>query len=1020
MKKLLLILVSTSFLSFGQAINGELYGTVLDPNGAAVPAAPVVVTSEDTGIKRTAQSSPEGLYAVSGLRPGAYRVSVEMSGFKHYQKSKIVLTAGSSVQADLPLVLGNTSERIDVVAEGETIDTSSGTVGQLIDGSQLRDIALNGRNVSQLLMVLPGVVATTDEFDRGGIGFGSFGDFNVNGMRATQMSATVDGGSNQDSGNITSMTNNVGVDFVSEVKVATSGYSAEYGRFSGAQMNFTTRGGGNRYHGTLFEFFRNDKLNARSFFSPTVDTLRLNNFGWNFGGWVPFPGLSSASKKTLFFFAGQEYKRRVDGQTKLATMPTQAERSGIINASATLVYPSNFPDAGLRGKPILDPSRATAPNPTGRNILPRQYMTSNGLAVMKIFDVMEGITSRYTDAPIANNTIFQLSNRDTRREDILRIDYVPVPKHRFTFRHLYDTGSLYTPYETGNIPTFSATRRNRAPNDQLTWSWVSGARVNDLSLTSTYLYLERLPEDSYRLPSTYGLHIKELFGHEMEDYGIPSIAISGYTTISGARINSKSPVYDISLRDSYSWARGKHTLKFGGIFIRNIKNERITGPLPGQFTFNASGNSITSGNALLDTLLGNFRQYTEGSNDNFTYVRFNQLETYIHDDWRASDRLTLNLGIRQQFFGAPWSAYDNLTTFVPEFFDPLRAQKVIAAGPDAGQLEPGIGVPYNGLVIGGNGFPDPGRVPANAVNQTQLFHNLPRSLYSGQNKFSPRLGFAYRADRNGNTVIRSGIAIYYDRLAAGRSVEAGGNPPFTNTVTLFDGKLDDPSSGKASAQFPVSVTSLRPGITAPTTYTWNFGITRKILNSNLDVNYVSTQGRHLLRRPDLNQVTPALQNANRTLNINALRPYQGYTNIRLYESGASSSYHALQAGLTRRYKSSLTYSIAYTWSKVLTDSTADGTEPESNLTFAASVPCLLRPEPCVCRVECVSIAVFPRPPQCPGLCCGRLGYLRSAADAVRPLADAADQHAYGQPPSRCRGTAAVPRPPDLPNVAGRQ
>ncbi len=458
--------------------------------------------------------------------------------------------------------------------------------------------------------------------------------------------------------------------------------------------------------------------------------------------------------------------------------------------------------------------------------------------------------------------------------------------------------------------------------------------MNDLAVTSTYLYLERLPNDNYRFPSTYGLNIKELFGHEMDDYGIPSIAISGYTTISGARINPKSPVYDFSVRDSYSWLRGKHTWKFGGIYIKNIKNERITGSLPGQFTFNASGNSITSGNALLDTLLGNFRQYTEGSNDNFTYVRFNQVESYLADTWRVTPRLTVDLGVRQQFFGAPYSAYNNLVTFVPELFDPRRAQQVVPTGSNAGQLAPNTGSPYNGLVIGGNSYPDPARVPAAALRATQLFHNLPDSLYSSQNKFSPRVGLVYDLTGKGTTVFRSGVAIYYDRLAAGRTVEAGGNPPFTSTVTLFDGKLDDPSSGKASAQFPVAVTSVDPAITAPTTYNWNVGVQRKVfLNSILDVNYVSTQGRHLLRRPDLNLVTPELQNSNRTVNINALRPYQGYTNIRLYESGASSSYNGLQVGLTRRYRSSFTYSVAYTWSKVLTDSPGDATEPESNLDY---------------------------------------------------------------------------------------
>lgn len=307
-----------------------------------------------------------------------------------------------------------------------------------------------------------------------------------------------------------------------------------------------------------------------------------------------------------------------------------------------------------------------------------------------------------------------------------------------------------------------------------------------------------------------------------------------------------------------------------------------------------------------------------------------------------------------------------------------------------------MGIAFNGLVIGGDSYPDPGRVPDNARQATQLFHNLPRSLYRSQNKFSPRIGLVYDLTGKGTTVFRSGVAIYYDRLAAGRSVEAGGNPPFTNTVTLFDGKLDDPSSGKASAQFPVAVTSVNPNITAPTTYNWNVGIQRKIFfNSILEVNYVSTQGRHLLRRPDLNQVTPAVQNANRTVNINALRPYQGYTTIRLYESGASSCYNGLQVGLTRRYKSSFTYSLAYTRSKVLTDSTADGTEPESNLDF--------RRERSYASFDRNHVFVVTHVYRIPGFRNQRsfLGYfaggwdVSASADAVWSLADPNYQHADG-------------------------
>ncbi len=900
MKSVLLLLLTCAGSLYAQVTTAQVSGRVVDRTGAGIPRVSVRVTDQNTSATREVRTGDDGYYAVPNLPASTYSLEVKNTGFKTYVQTDIHLTAGDRLDVSPTLEVGGTTESITVQSQGERVETESGTVGALIDGSQVRELALNGRNLIQLTMLVPGVVVTTDQFDRGSTAFGGVGDFYINGMRSTSNAVTVDGGANQDSGNVVSQTNNVGVDFVQEVKVASSGYSAEYGRNAGGQVNFQTRSGTQRFSGTLFEFFRNDKLNTRSFFAPQIEQLRLNNFGWSLGGPIMIPGVFNEKRQKLFFFAGQEYKRRVDGDTRRATVPTRDERAGIINSTATLVYPSNFAVPELRGEPITDPSRATPENPTGRNILPLRYMTPNGRAIMSMFDKVEPLSTLYVDQKIANNITFQLANRDIRRQDIFKVDYHKSDKNRFNFRYLYDTGTNAVPYETGTLPTFSATRTNRARNMQAQWtSVISQSTINEFSAVSNYLFLERIPYGDLRMPSTYGLNLKEIFGIESSVYGIPSIAIAGYTTISGARPNPRSPVWDASIRDNFSHVRGKHNLKTGILVIRNRKNERTNTTLTGAYTFNNVGNLYTTGNALLDTLLGNYRQYTESDNDKFNRIRFTQVESYIADTWKVRPNLTLDVGVRYYFMTPPYTADDMISTFLPEKYNPAQAQRVIATGTNAGQLQPGVGVPGNGIARAGEG--------------------VPRGFYQNQQKFSPRFGFAWDPSGKGRFSVRGGGAIYYDRLPAGDTAIAGGNPPFVNTVTLFDGRFDDPAGGKSS-DFPVSITGFRPDIVAPATYNWNFGIQKQLwFNTLLDVNYVSTQGRHLLRRPDINQVMPWVQYNNLTANINSLRPYQGYTSINMYESSAASNYHGLQTQFTRRYTSGVTFSVAYTWSKVLTD-----------------------------------------------------------------------------------------------------
>ncbi len=671
----LLLFALASAQLFAQS--AQISGQVTDPSGRIVPNVDVAATNSDTGLRRTATSNESGYYLMPALQPGDYDVTATKDGFKTLSRKGIRLVTDGRLRVDFELQLGAVAQSLTVTdSPGERVDLDTGGVGRLVDGAQARDIALNGRNLVQLMMLMPGVATTTDEFDRGTTTYnGSLGNFIVNGQRSDSTNVTVDGGSNSDNGAPVAQTNAVSVDFVREVKMSAGGYSAEYGRNGGAQVSFTTRSGTAQYHGTLLEFFRNDKLNARSFFAPaTKDKLRLNNFGWNFGGPLLIPHISTSTHKTLFFFAGQEYKRRVDGTTFRLTLPTRAERSGIANTTAVLRYPSNFPVEALRGTQISDPSRGTASNPQGLNIMPRQYMTANGQAIMKIYDTLEPMASVYVDQPIANNATFQTPYSDKRRQDVIKIDYQPSAKNQFSFRYLYDTGNYINPRGFGSTPTFNLTRSNTAQNLQLSWTWVITAKtLNEVSVSSNHLRLLNSGQGEISMPQTYGLKIKELFGNDSEVYGLPGINVSGYTGITGS-LYAGSPMWTGAVRDNFSQLRGKHTIKFGGMITRDRKNEWNFSL--GSLTYSQGGNNLTtSGLGLFDAFLGNYQQRTEADKIAYTRARFTMAEVYLSDSWKVGRRLTLDMGLRYLFSQAPYAPDNNASTFDPAAFDPAKAKR---------------------------------------------------------------------------------------------------------------------------------------------------------------------------------------------------------------------------------------------------------------------------------------------------------------------------------------------------------
>src|SRR5215472_7822565 len=309
-----LMMVSAGPLN-AQTIFGRISGTVRDNQGGVVPNANVTITNAATDLVRNATTDEDGFYTATNLPVGTYTVLVARDGFKRAEQRGVVLVADGRLTVDITLEVGQLSETVQVTTDvGEVVNTTSGEVARLIDQRQVQNLALNGRNYMQLVTLIPGAVIL-DEDQLALTTSLSISQASVNGNRPNYNNLTVDGGFNMDSGSNNSQINNVGVDFIQEVKIETSNFSAEYGRNAGAAVNVVTRSGSNSYHGSVFEFFRNDKLDARRFFAPVRATLRFNNFGWNFNGPI--------KKDKFFFFVGQEYKyiRQLSPAGRV-TMPT--------------------------------------------------------------------------------------------------------------------------------------------------------------------------------------------------------------------------------------------------------------------------------------------------------------------------------------------------------------------------------------------------------------------------------------------------------------------------------------------------------------------------------------------------------------------------------------------------------------------------------------------------------------------------------------------------------------------------
>ncbi len=609
MNRFLTLVVLFPALLAAQLTTGQFIGTVTDGQGLGVPGVAVAILNEATGQRFKAATDERGDYQVSAVPVGRYSVAVQHQGFKQYNRAGIGLIGGQVARLDLALEVGTLAESVTVTAELSPVNTTTGTLGALIDDRRLTDLPMNGRNVLGLASLTPGV--TRAAIENGASENGQ--RVNVNGNRAYGTALLLDGASMQHharGGGITAPP----PDAVQEVQVITNGLAAEYGRGS-AVITAVTKSGTNQYHGGLWDYFRNDKLDARSFFAGSVPKLRYNQFGGALGGPV-------RRDKAFFFFSYQGFRNRSDQLQTSAFPPTAAERAGEFT--------------GSREAAPVDP---LTKQPFPNALIPSSRMDPVALKLLEDFPLPNQANGGYRA---------QISAASSTNMYMGRGDWDVTSKDRISFRYFGDTPAADQPFGRANIDGYGAgLARDRGQNGTLT---------HTRTISPSLLWSGRAGYTSYRFSET-NLNRKTL-----ADYGAKYVTGGGpggpaTINISG-RLNANPWRDGHFMSDTYegngdlSYVVGRHEMKFGGGAQRNRYRISLSGRAYGEFTFNGT----FTRNAFADFLIGNAAQLRqEGFRNNDAHYWITS--AYAQDRWRATRRLTINFGLRYEIY-TPYRAYD--------------------------------------------------------------------------------------------------------------------------------------------------------------------------------------------------------------------------------------------------------------------------------------------------------------------------------------------------------------------------
>lgn len=853
--------------ALGQVNWASITGIVTDSAQAVVPGAKITVRNLDTGITRTVESNQEGYYTVPNLDPGRYELVVQVEGFKTYRFPELILQVGQVLRHDVELQIGAVTESVTVTTSVPTIETERGAiVGDVIVHQEIQELPLEGRDFTDLAFLVPGV------FPKAQGGQGSA--MNIHGARATNTNFYVDGFDNRNPRGAAAQAR-PNLDAVQEFKMEVSGYSAEYGRYAGGILNVVLRSGTNNFHGSLFEYLRNDIFDARSFFATDREKLRRNQWGATLGGPI-------VRNKTFFLFSYEGYWQLM-GRTRLTRVPTERERLG--NFSESVAF-------------LKDPfSKATcdAKNQKGcfpGSIIPASRLHPIGAKLVSYYPLPNRAGQGYNYLASANDD-------DKRTDLIAKIDHNFSENDKLSWRYNVVIDRMVDPWSGSDLGIFGKKQKDDRALMGLDWTHL---------FSPTLLIESRAGYSRNRTREKGRFHAGKDIAAEL---GLPSFVTDPelmdwprFTVLGHAALGSpnEQPVNHfttvIQAATKLTWMKSRHTIK-AGFDVQRIRfnqpyvnNQRGTYDFQGRWT----------GHPIADMLLGLLHQTTRTVGINRNYARATNYGAFFNDDLKLTRNLTLNLGLRYELNMPMYDRYGRWANFVPEL-----GKIVIADDRTVPNLQDLI--EYAGMQ---------GRVSL----AREL--NYPKSLvYPDYTNFAPRFGLAWRPFGSQRMAVRTGYGIFY----SGEIM----NPVRNNLANVFpfairqtfSRKSNDPTALTLDRPFPeerAKLTGVNNAngfeVRAPSAYlqVWNFTIERELWKqSALTLGYSGSKGTHLGRRYDINRPFRTLEYY--LAGFGFPRPYEFFNTINYFSWGSNSIYNALEISLRRRVTRGLFFRVGYLYSK---------------------------------------------------------------------------------------------------------
>jgi hypothetical protein len=943
---------------------GAITGTVRDSSGAVVPGATVKITSTAGGNNRTLTTNAEGDYLAAGLPGDTYDITVSAPGFKTFKAKGVALRVAQKARVDATLAVGQIAT--EIVVQGEQlnqVETQSSELAGTVTGKQMTQLELNGRNYTQLVSLTPGTTNQSGT-DEPGTGAATVA-YSVNGGRTEYNNWEVDGANNLDDGSNTTMITYPSIDAIAEFRVLTSNYGAQYGKDGSGTVEVETKAGTSSFHGDVYEFNRNDAYNAKQEFQTSAPEYKKNDYGFTLGGPIFIPGHYNSGKTKTFFFWSEEWRKDIVPGTSFNTVvPSLAERGcpGATGASTCTPGTSGdfselCPPSGTLFLQAANPAFPNAPifpdcptsSPAGTTGLlatfPGNQVPIDPLAVplLPMISLPNSIdssgNSRFISSP---------AQATDWHEDLIRGDQNIGSKLHLALRYIHDSWNQVTATPTWtNGASFPTIQNNfNQPSTSMVArlsATASPTLLNEFvfAYSANHLIFKNL--GAWQRPAGYDIG---LFQNGFGGGKLPGIQLNGGVLggiaqdagwVPNGPVNA-NPIY--TFRDNVSKIVGKHNLQFGAYLLASEKNElpQFEPSVNGFLTYDTAS-AVTTGNSFADLLTGRISTFQQGSLQPKYYLRHKIFEPYFQDDWHATPKLTLNLGLRISMFGTSRDAKLQAYNFDPTKF--VQGASFINADGSVG------GNPFNGLVqCGKNG--------------------VPIGCYTGHLfNPAPRIGFAWDPRGDGKTAVRGGYGIFFEYTNGNEATATAleGSPPLVQTPTQSN-IMSYSGIGVAGESFPLTVVSLPQKAVWPYVQQWHFDVQHEFPKNTVAVlSYVGSKGTHLGRRSDINQLhaVPFSQNPyevnHEPFNSNdcgsftttggvpissdlttvvgqdfsvacggsadPFRPYAGFSDIRRLDNAASSIYHGLQASL-RKTVGALQFSAAYTYSHSIDDSSSGG------------------------------------------------------------------------------------------------